>query len=754
MLAATAPNSWRNVLLEFKRRKAAAVMPAARPMAAAPAAFVPGARNWLPLGPSLVLNGQTVGSQPVGGRVAGLAVSPGGSVIYAASANGGVFRSADGGTTWRALMDRFDLDPTSFASSSLACGAIAIDPGDPNRAYVGTGEGDTNSLFSRRITNALPAYRGVGPIRTDDGGENWISEPSSPDLAGQAFFALAVDPRNRDNVIGATTQGLYRRTRDASGQFKWLRLMDGVFSSAVVASDAATTRFFVARWGQDGAASDVVHSDDSGATWVPTASGFPADANGRIALGVQQNSPNLVYAFLTRANGSVQGLYRLDGIAGSWKQVSNLPDVLPSDQGGGSQGDYDLAIAVDPMDANLVYLGGSYVDIEPYPGSVWRCPIEAAGLELAVKNPASIGSHSHADIHALVHTPGTPNELWCTCDGGVFLNRDPRNAGEFASQNNGLACLCTNFIAQHPTDPNILFSGLQDNGTARTAAGPVWTHVGGGDGGYCLVNWANPDLVLIYMNGVMYRSTTGGLTESGWTPVWSFGWATMTQPIVGAPYEPGKPANAKLVAVGAGQQVYISTDFASTWPNSMQIALPDGPSGGDVFALAFASATRLFIGTTVGQVLRADRSGNRWTIARLDNSAAGPLGLSGLISDVAVDWSDAALGSVYVTFGGKGDDRRVWRFDGAGWEARSGITGVSHLLDVEHNVLAVDRKAPQNIYVGADIGVWHSSDGGKNWQPLENGLPDAPVFDLQIHPNQRLLRASTHGRGIYELALD
>jgi hypothetical protein len=121
---------------------------------------------------------------------------------------------------------------------------------------------------------------------------------------------------------------------------------------------------------------------------------------------------------------------------------------------------------------------------------------------------------------------------------------------------------------------------------------------------------------------------------------------------------------------------------------------------------------------------------------------------------VAVDWSDAALGSVYVTFGGKGDDRRVWRFDGAGWEARSGITGVSHLLDVEHNVLAVDRKAPQNIYVGADIGVWHSSDGGKNWQPLENGLPDAPVFDLQIHPNQRLLRASTHGRGIYELALD
>ena len=195
-------------------------------------------------------------------------------------------------------------------------------------------------------------------------------------------------------------------------------------------------------------------------------------------------------------------------------------------------------------------------------------------------------------------------------------------------------------------------------------------------------------------------------------------------------------------------------DFASTWPTTMQIALPDGAIGGDVFALAFGSATRLFIGTTVGRVFRADRAGNSWTVTRLDDVAAGPLGLSGLVSDIAVDWSDTTLGSVYVTFGGRGDDRRVWRFDGTAWEARSGSTGVSHLLDVEHNAMAVDRKTPNNIYVGADIGVWHSADAGKNWKPLENGLPDAPVFDLQIHATQRLLRASIHGRGVYELPLD
>jgi hypothetical protein len=123
-----------------------------------------------------------------------------------------------------------------------------------------------------------------------------------------------------------------------------------------------------------------------------------------------------------------------------------------------------------------------------------------------------------------------------------------------------------------------------------------------------------------------------------------------------------------------------------------------------------------------------------------------------VIADVAVDWADASGSSVYVAFGGMGDRRRVWHFDGTRWQVRSGTSG-SSLLDVEHNALAVDRIAPNNVYVGADIGVWHSGDGGLNWNPLENGLPDAPVFDLQIHPTQRLLRAATHGRGVYEISL-
>lgn len=743
ILQPAGPTVWRQAILEYRRRKVAA-RPRGVPAVAPGAAATPGGRNWVPLGPSVVLQGQTVGNQPVAGRVARLAIAPGGSIVYAASANGGVFRSGDGATTWRSLMDGFDLDPTSFASSSVICGAIALDAADPNRVYVGTGEGDTLQLFRSRIVAALPAYRGVGIIRTDDGGVTWVAEPSVPDLAGEACFAIAVDPGNRENAIVGTTAGLYRRT--AAQQ--WTQLLPGVFPSVVVASGGGVTRFYCAQWSQDATPSRILYSDDGGAHWTAAGNGFAANDAGRIALGVQPQAPAPLYAFVaSQSTGVLQGVYRLDNVNDVWKSISNVPLVLPVDQGQ-SQGGYDLAIAVDPQDPNLIYLGGSYVNPDPFPASIWRCAIAPAAASYTVSQSASIGAYAHADVHSLTHTPGDSDELWCACDGGVFLNRAPRQSGQFASQNNGLSCLCSNFLGQHPTDPNILFTGLQDNGTACTAAGATWTHVMGGDGGYCVVNWANPQQVLVYANGTVYRSSNGGQSADGWSSVWDFGWATMTQPVVTPPYNPAQPQDADTVAVGAGSDVYVSRDFASTW--AKPFTLP-GAAAGDTFALAFASATRLFIGTTVGQVFRADWSGKAWSVARLDNVPAGPLGLTGLISDVCVDTSDAQLGSIYVCFAGMGDARRVWRFDGTQWQDRSGTGGPNHLLDVEHNALVVDPQNAGSVYVGTDIGVWYSNNSGLAWSPLENGLPDAPVFDLQIHPAQRLLRAALHGRGVYEI---
>lgn len=746
-LAAAGQDLWLERLAAYQARKAmAASLPGVRGAMLTPGASIPGQKNWAPLGPSVVLNGQARGEPPVGGRVSGIAIAAGGQRVYAASANGGVFRSDDGGVSWRSLMDAFDLDPTDFASTSLACGAIAIDPARPDRIFVGTGEGDTYAIFRNRITNALPAYRGIGPIRSDDGGATWKTESSatgSPTLAGKAFFALALDPRRADNIVAATTEGLYQRALTASGEPRWTQRRPGVHSSVVVTTAAAVTRFFCAEWGRG-----VLQSAD-GKTWTPLGTGFPTANVGRIALAVQAKNTNLVYAMVAANSGALLGIYRLSLPQAQWKKVANPPDVLPVDNGS-SQGDYDLAITVDPADVNLIYIGGSYFsDRQYWPASIWRCRIQQTGTTYRMSG-TSIGTHAHADVHVLLHTPGNSDALWVGCDGGVFLNRAPRGSGEFNSCNSGLACLCTNFFAQHPTDPGILFCGLQDNGTARTTGGGLWKSVNGGDGGYCLINWNDPMQVLVFANGTIYRASDGGQGPNSWTET-NFDWAMMTEPIIGAPYDPGNPAHANLAAIGTGKAIHVSGNFGASWPTTISV-----PTNAGIFAMVFASVSMLYAGTTAGEVFRYTKNGSTWAGTRIDNVTAGPLALHGIIADIAIDWTDASGNSVYVAFGGMGDFRHVWHFDGTRWDARSGAsaTAPTSLLDVEHNAIVVDSKRPNDVYVGADIGVWYSPDRGQTWKPLPNGLPDAPVFDLQIHPTQRLLRASTHGRGMHEYRLD
>ncbi|HEX8169252.1 MAG TPA: hypothetical protein VF824_01790 [Thermoanaerobaculia bacterium] len=731
---------WLDRLREYKQRKVgampAAVVAEATAMdgAAMPSPVVPGANNWTPLGPTVVTNGQALGNPAVAGRVSGLAIARDGRRIYAASANGGVFRSDDAGVTWRALMDAFDIDPTNFASTSLACGAIAIAPDDPDRVYVGTGEGDTHGLFDKRIVRALPAYRGIGPVCSTDGGQSWRVEDvdaGSPTLAGKAFYALAVDPRDGEHVVAATTDGLYERTLDTNGDPVWTRRRKGIFTSVIVTTVSGATRFYAAGSG------GVVSSSD-GATWAAAGSGFPAADVRRVALAAQASEPKFVFALVARNNGTLHGIFRLDLATNAWSALTNPPNILPPDKHGNSQGDYDLAIAVDPSDEAIIYAGGSAT---PRGAAIFRCKITAKG-KISSK---SIGEHAHADVHVLTHTPANPNALWCGSDGGVFLNRDPRGSGTFASRNDGLSCLCTNFLAQHPSDPHILFCGLQDNGSARTLGTAAWDHVMDGDGGYCLVNWADPKRVLVSANGQVLRSTNGGATFPAGL---DFQFFLMTYPLAALPRNEQAPAEAELVAVAVLGSVFFSRDFGATFSESLATG-----SAGEIYCLAFATATRLFAGTTKGEVLRIEKSGGAWNAAHLEEAAGGALGVVGPVSDIAIDTADATGESLYITMGGMGDFRHVWHYDGTAWEERSGPAGGDSLLDVEHNAIVVDRADPAKLYAGADIGVWHSPDSGASWTPLSNGLPDAPVFDLQIHPSRRLLRAATHGRGVYELRI-
>jgi len=751
-------NYWQDTFREYRIRQEAIrgrlkIEPGSGPSGAP---GVPGADNWIPIGPSVVRRGQPSGRPAVSGRATGIALHPATNRAYVATADGGVWRSDNNGTSWYSTMDGWDVEPGSFAATSQACGAIAIDSAAPDRIYVGTGEADTFYLFASRVTQALPTYRGIGPVRSDDGGAHWSVEPTaagSPSLAGQAFFALAVDPGDRENVVGATTSGIFRREPDGLGAYHWAQKLAGVFTSVVVARTGGVTTFYAAALGGP------VYQSADGNAWAAVGAVFPAGGD-RVTLAVQVNNPNVLYALIAQPNNSPLGLYRLDNAGGNWRQVTGLPASIFGPSSLYWQGNYDCALCVDPNGANTVYLGGSFGG-PAGDASIYRATITSAGAGAALTYSmvaTYVGTGAHPDVHVLAYAPGDSNTVWVCCDGGIYKSINAAGAANFNAFNTGLSTLCANYIAQHPTQPAVIFCGLQDNGTARYTGEECWTSVWRNDGGHCIVNWNDPFRVIAFANGGLVRATDGGQDYGSFatniTPPGAFWWI-MTQPVVEAPVNVGNPADAEVIAYTAGDalgnsQVYVSTNFGTNWTT-----LP-GAILGLVFAMAFGSATVLYVGTTTGSIYRYTFAGGVWTQNRIDNAAGGALPVAGLITAIAVDLADASRQSIYIAIGGTGDWRHVWHFDGIVWTARSGPAALAatSLIDVEHNAIAVDPANTATLFVGADIGVWRSTDGGATWSAFELGLPDAAVLDLQVHQASRRLRAALYGRGVYEYRLD
>lgn len=708
----------------------------------------PPANNWIPIGPSVVRQGQGGVKPATSGRTPAIAIAPGGSTVYIGAANGGVWRTDDAGVTWRSLMEAFDLNPTTPASDSLAVGALALDPANPARLFVGTGEG------------AGGAYFGVGPILTTTGGDPtpaWVPESAdgtSPSLAGTAFYGLAMDPNNADRVVAATYRGAYRREPNGAGGFQWARKALGGVSnqrvtSVVAASAAGATTFYAAQ--RNGA----VYSSGDGGSWAVAGAGFPVNL-GRTALAVRSDDPTVVYAL--SQDGTIR---RLDTADGTWRTITGVPAGFV-----GVQGWYDLAIAVAPDNVNRIYIGGSTVPSGgDWSGSLYRCEVSVAGPAVSMTS-TYIGGSIHADVHTVEFAPGDASKMWVGCDGGVYATTNPTGSGDiFVSRNTGLQTLSMEYLAQHPTEDAVLFGGTQDNGCLRFTGEEAWLYSAGGDGGFEVIDWKDPYRVLSsYVYGCIRRSTTGGqrysysdvdvpMVDASCNPLEA---CLFYAPVAGTPATLGSPnaaADAALVAFGSIRP-WISSDFGDSWTS-----IPNGTLAADslddrIRSLTLASPTRLYAGTMAGGVYRFDLSGGMWSRTQIDTlGGANQLPLAAPVTDIAVDPSNA--NRVWITLGGFGDWRHVWFFDGAQWVARSGPAAGSanSLIDVFAGALVVDPLAPSHLYLGADIGIWRSTDGGQNWQTYSDGLPDAAVMDLVLHSPKRVLRAATHGRGVWERTL-
>lgn len=536
-------------------------------------------------------------------------------------------------------------------------------------------------------------------------------------------------------------------------------------SSLAYARQANKTHYYAAFWDDQ-----VYRSIDGGATWAVLGNGFPSKA-GRITLACQETNQAVLYAFVEAG-----GVYRWDSSDNKWRQIEGVPakaDLVAS------QGNYDLSIIVSPADIDTIYLGGAGKEKA---AAIYRCKVTyQTGViyNSITMVPTWIGESVHADIHDFAFSSGNADHLWLGCDGGVFKTNQATSTNSadfpelFDAKNCGLGTQTINFLEQHPTEDAILFCGTQDNGGQRMIGGEAWNLSSYGDSGHVLVDWSEPkNLFFSYIRNDYSTNTNGGKNpgnnKAGKIPGVSADNTLGYPPFAGTPAQAGSSQDSRRIAYGSNKP-WLNDSFG-TDQTAWKALTPNALGRGDGFrikTLVFVTPAILLIGCMNGQVFKLTEvkqsNSVSWKLLRLDNTDP-KLGVSGPITAIAPDPSDQTNSKFYVAVGGSIKNyRRVWYFDGKGWEQTSG-PGTGHfnaLLDIQYNALvAVEIEKKVQLFAGADIGIWHSQDQGAHWRPFSVGLPEAGVFDLKVFPENKalnspwLLRAATYGRSVYERVLD
>jgi hypothetical protein len=742
-----------------------------RPPPPSPPLAPPGV-NWTPLGPSII-NADFIES----GRITAIAVGPGGTRVYAGAADGGVWISTDTGATWTPLDDYFTAPGsvpggTPSDADSLSIGAIEVRFGATATAdeiFVGTGEANLGAPTVNLGLDNPAAYFGVGIQHWVNGA--WSLEATN--LASQGIYRIVIDPNDATptNIYAATTAGLFKRPTGGASPTTWNLVQVNPSKAALPATDIVAAGSGTDRMFYTAVNSDTVYSSPDGAVWTPLSGlgALPIHIWGRIALAASESDPNIIYAMV--ATGA---FFRLDQSQGDiFEAVQNLPAKVPFSGGATGQGSYNIAIAVDPSDPNTVYLGGDAPSL--YKGTI---SLSGGAPNFPAGGPAFVGAGVHPDVHALAFALNAngighdPSRVWVGCDGGVYQSSMSGAPGSFQNCNLGLAITQFYSFAQRSDTDAVVFAGAQDNGGPRfigEQAALDTAQLVVGDGGCCVYHPSDP-----YRAFMQYKGTGLAATEDGGRT-----WSAVTSFPVPPPYTSPNPEGsqtsfiAPIAAVADAQapggalaafgtdRLWLSADWGVTWvtlpsaTNPYAQSLPDltqdviDPSASATVdtgatAIAFASTVQIYAATP--HVLwRYDLTGGNWSNTILPTSSF-PQGYR--ITAIAVE--DATAGTIYVTLGGAGFPH-VYYFDGAAWHAAMPTS----VVDVPTHAIIVDP-VTQDVYVGTDVGCWQGVRTGTNWSwsLFSNGLPQSAITLLAIHARARLLRASTMGRGVWEIPLD
>ena len=715
------------------------------------------ARKSVPHGPFHALKFRDLGPAVAGGRVTGvLGVAGDAALYYVGTAGGGVWKTIDGGTTWKPI---FNHGPTQ------SIGALALAGGNPNWLWVGTGEGNPRNDI----------LNGDGVYFTPDGGKTWVDKGLRD--AGQ-IAAIAVDPQDAKTVFVCAEgdvwkrgpeRGVFMSTDDGAHWQKVLYLNDHTGCSTIAFEPGNPKVLIAGMWPlqrrpwtltSGGRSGGLFRSIDGGRHWKRLRHGLPKGDVGRSAVAFAPSQPETVYAVL-QAKGGV--LWVSHDLGSHWMKVSNNHnnDVRPF---------YFTQLAVMPNDPRRLFL-----------------------LSMQMMESKDGGKHVfyadrgvHVDHHAIWIDPHNPRRIIQGNDGGVYLSLD---AGRHWRYLDNLPIEQFYQVATSASGkpwPYLVCGGLQDNDAWCGASSDYrrggvtgyqdWFDVAGGDGQYVVPAPSNADVIYSTTDdgfagrfdrasgrkrliNPYVRDVLAGLYFTG-KPMarqkYRFDWTT---PVAVS------PSNPDDVYLGA-DVVFHSTDGGRHWKAisadlTRDVKARQQPSGGPInrdmsgaetydtiqsLSLAPSDPSVIWVGTDDGWVWVSRDAGAHWRKVT-------PAGAPQWARVYHVVPSPFDAGTAYATFDAHelGNDRPyVYRTADYGrhWTP---ITNGLPQSSVE--VVREDPDHAGLLFAGTlSAGLYVSFDDGAHWRPLHANLPRGlSVWDLTFAPDHRGLLLATHGRGIWVL---
>jgi uncharacterized repeat protein (TIGR02543 family) len=695
----------------------------------------------------------SLGPGNIGGRTRSILIDPNNpSIIYAGAVTGGVWKTTDGGGTWNPVSDLLPV---------LNIGAMAMDPTNSKIIYAGTGESYTG-------------FPGQGIFKTTDGAGTWTQ------LAATTSFTyvnkLIVSPRNPQRVYAATETGVWISVDTGA---TWTQSLGHLYAGCqdmALRTDTPTDSLFASCSGATAADDYAIwrNQDATVATGWQMAQTTPHMRRTSLAIAPSQQST--VYAMASSVGGDLLAVFRSTaaGDPGTWQtRVANtdsnpINTALLSNPSCTNppvnQGWYDNVLAVDPVNPNVVWAGGVWLFRSDDGGANW-----SAILADAIPRAGGI----HSDEHVIVFHPrysGTPpinanQTMFVGNDGGIFrtdnalapvvqqsANSCPPATPSVTWTNLNTSYAATQFYhgIAYPGGA-AYFGGTQDNGVARGTdkGGPgAWKWLVRGDGGSVAVDpgdansifFSAAQLALYHStdNGVDFTTpATNGITENN-----------ATFPFI-APLAMS-PGNGSEIFLGGTTNLWRSLDAANSWTAAAPV---EPQSAVTAAAVSPGDPNSVLFGTRTGRIYR-----NADALA-VDGFTPWPFSQprTGSVAGIAFDWQNpGVVYATYSTLNSRPGDAHVYKSEDAGitWIAADGI-GAGVLPNVPVSRLVVNPYDSSMLFLGTDLGIFVSTDGGNSWQRGASPFPDVITEDLALDNGlqSRWLFAFTYGRGAWRVPL-